>query len=63
MKIVVPISREEMIASLVDDVDNWDVPNLINWVKHQIRERLEGLEDSEIMQEYCYEFGVSPYIG
>lgn len=46
------MNRQEMIQELVDDVDNWELEDLIEWSKGQYRRYLLSLSDKEVEIEY-----------
>lgn len=46
------LSKEEMINKLVDGVDEWDINNLIEWVKTELRHKLEESTEKEVYKEY-----------
>lgn len=46
------LSKEEMISKLVDDVNDWDINNLVEWVQTELREKLEQSDYDEVYREY-----------
>ena len=52
------MTRDEMIDAMVANVDNWDLPNLIEWIKHRIREDYNKSEVTLSEIEYDYEWYV-----
>ena len=46
------MTREEMIDAIINDVDNWDLDNLIGWIQHEMRTRLNELSTDDIVEEY-----------
>jgi hypothetical protein len=46
------IPREKKIDQLVEDVDSWDTDSLLDFAQNILRERYEGLVDSDLDEEY-----------
>ena len=46
------MERQKMIQELVDDVENWELEDLIEWAKEQYRKYLRTLSDEEVRIEY-----------
>ncbi|MGB0641685.1 MAG: hypothetical protein ACPGTU_20300 [Myxococcota bacterium] len=46
------MTREEMIDAIVNDVDNWDLDNIFEWIQHEMRTRLNDLSTDDIVEEY-----------
>jgi hypothetical protein len=41
-------NREEMIADIICDVEDWDLENLVGWIQYELRLKLEAMTDDEI---------------
>ena len=46
------MTREEMIDAIVNDVDNWDLDNIFEWIQNEMRAKLNGLSIDDIAEEY-----------
>ena len=46
------MTREEMIEAIIADVDNWDLDNLIGWIQHEMRAKLNSSTTGDITDEY-----------
>ena len=51
------MTREEMIDAIVNDVDNWDLDNLIGWIQYEMRAKLNDLSTDDIFEEYVMVLG------
>jgi len=47
------MTREEMIDAIINDVDSWDLDNLIGWIQYEMRTRLNELSTDDIVEEYA----------
>lgn len=46
------MDRQQMIKELVDDVENWELTDLVEWAKERYRRYLMSLSDKEVEIEY-----------
>jgi hypothetical protein len=51
-----PLSKDEMIAAIVDQVQYWDLDTLIGWVEAEITNQLEELNYKQVYNEYTFYF-------
>ena len=51
-----PLSKDEMIAEIVDQVQYWDLDILIDWVMQEMTSQLENLTYEEVHNEYTFYF-------
>ena len=41
------------IDAIINDVDSWDLDNLIGWIQYEMRTRLNELSTDDIVEEYA----------
>jgi hypothetical protein len=44
--------RERLIDAIVEDVDSWDLENLIGYVQAAVERKLRQLNDDQLLEEY-----------
>jgi hypothetical protein len=51
-----PLSKDEMIAAIVDQVQYWDLDTLIGWVQEEMTLMLENQTYEDVYNEYTFYF-------
>ena len=46
------MTRNEMIDTIIDSVNGWDLNNLIGWVKYEMREKYKNIKDDQVQYDY-----------
>ena len=46
------MTRDEMIDTIVNSVDGWSLPDLVTWVKQQMRKEYKSIKDSQVQYDY-----------
>jgi hypothetical protein len=51
-----PLTKDEMVKAIVDEVEYWDLDILIGWVQAIMKNELDHLSYQEVHDEYTFHF-------
>lgn len=50
------LSRDEKMERMLDSIGGWDVDSMVDWIRNELRDKLDNLDDDQLKDEYALWF-------